>query len=85
MYEYLLGSAFYMLTQPADDVVDYDATIGFTHWADKPSTKDAFVSLVYHCFLCILLDLSSEACHSMQKCRCYNHCQNQRTSDNVCL
>ncbi|KIJ14359.1 hypothetical protein PAXINDRAFT_169765 [Paxillus involutus ATCC 200175] len=25
------------------EIVGYDATIGFTHWADKPCTKDAFI------------------------------------------
>lgn len=32
-----------MLSVCADEILGYDATIGFTHWANKPSTKDAFV------------------------------------------
>ncbi|KAI9566910.1 amidase signature domain-containing protein [Boletus coccyginus] len=27
------------------EIVGYDATIGFTHWANKPSIKDAFVAI----------------------------------------
>jgi hypothetical protein len=26
-----------------DEVEGYDATVGFTAWADKPAKKDAFV------------------------------------------
>lgn len=33
-----------MLNVSADEIVGYDATIGFTHWVNKPSIKDAFVS-----------------------------------------
>ena len=33
-----------MLTVCVDEIAGYDATIGFTHWANKLSTKDAFVS-----------------------------------------
>ena len=33
-----------MLNVCADEIVGYDTTLGFTHWANKPSIKDAFVS-----------------------------------------
>ncbi|KAH0833464.1 amidase signature domain-containing protein [Lanmaoa asiatica] len=32
-----------MLNVCADEIAGYDATIGFTHWANKPSTRDAFL------------------------------------------
>lgn len=56
----------HILNVCADEIVGYDATIGFTHWANKPSTKDAFVSqiLVLMPFCCthpsISLSLNAE-------------------------
>ena len=41
------GQSVHMLNICADEIDGYDATIGFTHWANKPSTKDAFVSQLF--------------------------------------
>lgn len=58
----------------ADEIVGYDATIGFTHWANKPSTRDAFVS--YSTVLMTLMFILRSARRSVQKSRSYHHCQN---------
>ena len=73
----------HVLSVCADEIVGYDATIGFTHWANKPSVKDAFVSrlLVYMSFCCTYLP--TKARHSVQKCGSHHYCENQRASDNV--
>lgn len=34
----------HILNVCADEIAGYDTTIGFTHWANNPSTRDAFVS-----------------------------------------
>ncbi|KAG6372254.1 amidase signature domain-containing protein [Boletus reticuloceps] len=41
----LLNEILYtdVLSECADEISGYDATIGFTHWANKPCTTDAFL------------------------------------------
>ncbi|KAF8135201.1 amidase signature domain-containing protein [Boletus edulis] len=71
-----------VLSECADEISGYDATIGFTHWANKPCTTDAFVSSlsVLMCLSCahspISLYLSAES-------RRHHHRQNKCASNNV--
>lgn len=44
-----------MLNVCADEIVGYDTTLGFTHWANKPSIKDAFVSQPFMLMPCFTL------------------------------
>lgn len=69
----------FVLTICADEIIGYDATIGFTHWANKPSTRPSHVK--YQCairriytFQSLWLSAKKQEPSSLSKPMCLKRC-----------